>query len=220
MVGATIGTVSYNSSKSVYSYPPPTTGFTRNSSGFGISLTPNYGWFINSSTVIGATFSLGYNHSEYFDEDESNGNTFDKNESNDFNIGAGTFARYYFSSSGKFFPFGQAGFNLGITSSDTKGYYFNGADKYSYDGKSSGGFFANAGLALGFTRLLGKNAGLDFSLGYNFSHTKNTFKTTTQIDLGNNGSIDQTNVSDPAQKFTNHGIALSVGFQIFLEGKK
>jgi hypothetical protein len=220
MVGASIGAISYNSGKTDYSYPPPTTGFTRNSSSYGISLTPNYGWFISSSTVIGGIFNLGYTHSEYFDEDEANGNTFNKDESNNFNIGAGAFVRNYFSSSGKFYPFAQVGFNLGVSSADSRGYFFKGVDKYSYDGKSSGGFFANAGVALGFTKLLSRHTGLDFSIGYNFSHSNTTFKTTTQIDLTNNGTVDQTNVSEPTQKFTNHGVALSVGFQVFLEGKK
>jgi hypothetical protein len=221
MVGVSVGAISYNSGKAVYSYPPQTTGYTTHSSNFGLSLTPNYGWFVNESTVIGATFILGYTHSEYFKEDESNGNTFEKDESNNFNIGIGSFARKYFSSSGKFYPFGQAGVNFGITSSDSKGFYFINQDKYSYDSKSSGGFFANAGLVLGFTRLLGKNAGLDFSVGYNFSYTKSDPKTTTQIDFANNGSIDQTNLDDPmALKYTNHGVLLSIGFQIFLEKQK
>src|SRR5262245_18142179 len=114
MVGASMGTIFYNSSKTVYTYPPPTTGFTRHSSNYGSSLTPNCGWFINESTATGATFTLAYTHSEYFDEDEANGNSFTKDESNNFNVGAGACARTYFSSSGKFYPFGQIGFNFGL----------------------------------------------------------------------------------------------------------
>lgn len=220
MVGISLGAISFNSGKADYTYPPPTTGFTRNTNSFGVTLNPNYGWFISDNTVIGTTLNFGYTHNKLFDEDGSNGNTFNKDETNNFNLGVGAFARNYFSSSGSFIPFAQFGFNFGIGSADSKGFYFKSGDKYTYNGKSSGDFFANAGLALGVTKLLNKNTGLDFSIGYNFSYSKTTFKTTTLIDLANNGTIDQTNISEPTQKFTNHGVMLAAGFQIFLDGKK
>lgn len=220
MAGVSIGTVSYNSGKADYTYPSPTIGYTRNTNDFGLSLSPNYGWFITPNTVIGASLNVAYKHSKIFDEDAGNGNTFNKDESNSFSIGVGGFARNYFSTSGKFYPFAQFGFNFGIGSADQKGFYFKGSDKYTYNGKASGSFFANTGLALGLTKLLNKHTGLDFSIGYNFSYSKNSFKTTTLIDLTNNGTVDQTNISEPTQKFTNHGVSFSVGFQIFLEGKK
>ncbi len=67
--------------------------------------------------------------------------------------------------------------------------------------------------------MLNVHTGLDLFAGYTFSYDKNTFKTTTQVDLGNNGTIDQTTISDPTQKFTNHGFVIGLGFQIFLEKK-
>ena len=220
MVGVTIGNIFFNSGKSDYTYPPPTSGFTTNTNSFGISLSPSYGWFISDNTVLGASFIIEYNHKKAFSKDASNGNTFSRDETNNFNIGVGAFARNYFNSSGKFYPFGQFGFNFGIGSSSSKGFFFSSGNKSTYDGKSSGDFFANAGLSVGLTRMLNKHTGLDFSLGYNFSYNKNTFKTTTLLDIGNNGSIDQTAISEPTQKFTNHGVMLALGFQIFLEGKK
>jgi len=220
MVGVSIGNVFYNSGKSDYTYPAPTTGFTANNTSFGINLSPTYGWFVSDNTVVGASFITGYSHKKTFYEDGVNGNTFREDQVNSFNIGIGGYIRNYFGSSGKFYPFGQFGVNFGPGSSSSKGFSFSGGNKTTYTGKGSGDFFANAGVVLGLTRMLSKTTGLDFSLGYNFSYEKNTFKTTTLTDLGNNGTIDQTGISEPTQKFTNHGISLSVGFQIFLEGKK
>jgi len=220
MVGVSVGNIFYNSGKSDYTYPAPTTGFTANTSSYGISLSPSYGWFISDNTVIGASFILGYNHKKTFYEDGVSGNTFLKDEVNTFNIGIGGFVRNYFSSSGNFYPFGQFGINFGPGSANTKGFSYSGGNKSTYTGKGSGDFFANAGLTFGLTKKLSNTTGLDLSLGYNFSYEKSTFKTTTLTDLGNNGTIDQTSISEPTQKFTNHGVSFSVGFQVYLEGKK
>jgi hypothetical protein len=220
MVGATIGSVFFNSGKSDYSYPAPTTGFSSNVKSFGVNFTPMYGWFISDKTVMGASFLLDYGHQKTFDKDGSNGNTFNEDQSNHFNIGIGGFARNYFSTSGGFSPFGQVAINFGISSSSSKGFYFTGSDKSTYDGSSSGGFFANAGLSLGMTKMLNPHTGLDIFLGYNYSYTKNEFKKVTQFDMGNNGTIDQTSTSQPTTKYTNNGVTAGIGLQVFLEGKK
>lgn len=220
MVGVSIGNISFNSGKSDYTYPQPTNGFSANTRNFSVNVTPTYGWFITDNTVVGASFILGYNHKKTFYLDEATGNTFEEDQFNSFNIGIGGYVRNYFSTSGKFYPFAQVGVNFGPGSSDSKGFSYSGVNKSTYKGKGSGDFFANAGVAFGLTKMLSKTTGLDFSLGYNYSYEKSTFKTTTQIDLGNNGTVDQTNISNPTQKYTNHGVSLSVGFQIFLEGKK
>lgn len=78
----------------------------------------------------------------------------------------------------------------------------------------------NSGVTFGATKMVNEHTGLDFYVGYTYSYSKNIFKPTTQTDLGNNGSIDQTVVSEPTQKFTNHGITVGVGFQVFLDKKK
>lgn len=172
------------------------------------------GWFISEHTVIGALLNLYYNHDKTFDE--SGGTTFDRNTSNTFNIGIGGFARNYFNSSGSVLPFGQFNLNFGTGSSSKNGFYYIGSDKYTYDGKSSGNFYINSGLAFGITKMLNAHTGLDFFGGYTYSYNKNTFKTTTQVT----GSTNQTNISEPTQKFTNHGFSIGAGFQIFLEGRK
>ena len=51
MVGATIGNAFFNSGKSDYSYPPPTTGYTSNSNNFGVTLNPSMGWFVSDNVI-------------------------------------------------------------------------------------------------------------------------------------------------------------------------
>jgi len=218
MVGATIGNSFFNSGKSDYSYPPPTTGYTSNSNNFGVTLNPSMGWFISDNTVVGALLNAGYTHQKVFNE--SAGTTYKKDIFNSFNIGIGGFARNYFKSSGSFMPFGQFNLNFGIGSTSNNGFYFINNDKSTYDGKSSGDFYLNTGIALGLTKMLNEHTGLDFFAGYTYSYNKKDMKTTTLTDLGNNGSVDQTAVAEPALKFTNHGVNIGVGFQIFLSKGK
>jgi hypothetical protein len=219
MVGASAGSAFFNSGKSDYSYPPPTTGYTFNSNNFGITLNPSMGWFVSDNTAIGALLNVGYTHQKTFAK-AANGNIFNRDISNSLNIGIGGFARNYFKSSGRIMPFGQFNLNFGIGSTDNEGFYFINNDKSTYDGKSFGNFFINTGLVFGFTKMLNANTGLDFFGGYTYSYNKREFKTTTLTDLDNNGSNDQTAVSEPTQKFTNHGVSIGVGFQVFLDKKK
>ena len=220
MAGATVGSVFYNSGKTEYSFPPPTTGYTSNVSSYGINFGPSLGWFISDNTAIGSTILLSHSQTKTNDVSDANNNTFSKDQSNRFNIGIGTFARNYFKTEGNFLPFGQLNLNFGTGSSTSDGFIFIGGDKYSYDGKSSGDFFLNGGLSMGFTKMLSDNTGLDFFAGYNYSFTKSTFKKNTQVDVGNNGTIEQTNVNEPTEKFTNHGVTIGVSFQVFLDKRK
>lgn len=221
MIGAAIGSVYINSGSSVVSFPS-FNGYDTKSSGFGLRIEPTMGWFLSEKTAVGASININptSNKVSYL----SGGTTFQQDKSNRFDIGVGAFARNYFSANNTFMPYGQFGFNFGISSLNTEGFLFTGsgptADKESYDGKGSGGFFANAALQLGMTKMLSESTGLDIFAGYSYSYNKNTMKTTTQIDNGNNGSIDLTAVSEPTTKFTNHGFIVGVGFQIFLSAKK
>ncbi len=201
---------------------PSFNGYDTKSNSFGLRIEPTMGWFISEKTAVGASLNINPSNSKV--SYMSGGTTFQQDKSNNFNIGIGAFARNYFSANNTFMPYGQFGINAGISSQNNDGFLYTGtgptATKETYDGKGSGGFFANAALQLGMTKMLGESTGLDFFAGYSYSYNKNTLKTTTQTDFGNNGSIDQTAVSEPTTKFTNHGFIVGVGFQIFLTGKK
>jgi hypothetical protein len=220
MPGISIGSVFLNSGSADVSFPAPTQGYTSITSSFGLSFNPSLGWFVNSRTVVGAMFSI--NPAKDKTRFENGGNTFQKDETTSFSIGLGGFARSYFNTSSSFMPFGQLGINAGINSKKTSGFFIAGSNAYktSYEGKSSGGFFANSLLALGITKLMNQHAGLDIYAGYNFSYSKNKYKTTTLRDDGNNGSVDLTSVSEPETSFTNNGFTLGVGFQVFISRKK
>jgi hypothetical protein len=224
MAGTTIGSAFYNSGSSDVADPAITNGLTSKNTSFGLSFIPSLGWFVSDNTAIGATLNINPTGNKTTYTAESNGNLYQQDKLNGFNFGIGGFARNYFNTSSSFMPFGQLSLNLGMSTKTSSGFFYGGsgasAYKTTYSGKSSGGFFSNASLALGMTKLLNPNTGLDFYTGYSFSYTKNTFKTNSTRDDGNNGTIDQTGVSNLITKFTNHGFTLGVGFQIFLDRKK
>lgn len=219
MVGTSVGSIFLNSGGSDVTFPQ-TRGYSSKTSSYGLRIEPAFGWFISDKTVIGASININPNGQKVTYEDL--GTTFQKDKTTNFNIGVGGFARNYFGSPSNFRLFGQFGFNAGINSSKTEGFrYYSGAPNYkvSYDGKSSGGFFANAIVQLGLTKMVSDHTGLDIYLGYNYSYNKNTFLTTTLTDINNDGSIDTRAENEPTTKFTNHGLIVGVGFQIFLKGK-
>lgn len=221
MVGASVASFMYNSGSSEVSFPSGIQGYTSNSSSYSFRLEPSMGWFISEKTAVGGALNILPHGQKVTYKD--NGVSFQEDKSNNFDIGLGAFARHYFGNAGDFYPFGQFGFNLGISSATSEGYkYYSGTPEFknSYEGKSSGGFFANASLQAGLTKMLNENTGLDFFAGYTYSYNKNTYKTTTLTDLDLDGDIDATAENEPTTKFTNHGFFVGVGLQIFLTGKK
>ncbi len=220
MVGASISSLFYNSGSSDVTFPM-FNGYTSKSSSYGLRFEPSIGWFISENTVVGGSININPTGQKVRYED--GGTTFQEDKSNGFNIGLGAFARYYISDGDAFMPYGQFGFNLGISSVNTEGFrFYDSTPDYvnRYKGKSSGGFFANAAFQLGLTRMLGENAGLDIFAGYTYSYNKNTFKTTTTTDLGIDGSIETTAISEPTSKYTNHGFIIGAGIKVFLRKKK
>lgn len=221
MYGASIGNIFFNSGNADQKVVS-VGSLTYKTTEFGINIGPSIGWFISDKTAVGSTLNI--NPTSQKTTYESSGSTFQKDESNNFNIGLGGFARHYFGAEGSFMPYGQFGFNAGISTAKTEGFFYGGsgasAYKETYDGKSSGGSFINAALNIGLTKMVGETTGLDVFAGYNFSYNKNTFKTTRLRDDGNNGSIEVRSENETVTDFTNHGFVLGVGFQFFLRGKK
>ena len=221
MAGASVATAIYNSGSTdaTIAQIGTTKSVSRN---YNVNITPNMGWFVSEKTAVGGTLILNPNGTKI--SYEQNNTTFQTDKNNRFDIGLGGFARHYLGNSGNFLPFGQLGFNLGISSLKTEGFFYGGlgstAYKTSYEGSTSGGFFANASLQAGFTRMAGENAGLDIYAGYTYGYNKNTFDRTTLRDNGNDGSVDETQTNSTTTKFTNHGFFLGVGFQVFLRKKK
>jgi hypothetical protein len=220
MAGASVGSVLYNSGSSDVSFPS-FNGYTSKTTSYGLRIEPTLGWFISDKTAVGASLNINPTGEKVRYQD--GGTTFQQDKNNSFNIGIGAFGRNYFKTDNEWMPFGQFGFNLGITTTNTEGFSYSSGpptSKSTYDGKSSGGFFANASLQFGLTKMVGESTGLDFFAGYTYSYNKNTLKTVTSTDVGIDGDIDFTSSNEPTTKFTNHGFILGVGFQVFLKGKK
>jgi hypothetical protein len=197
-------------------------GTTAKVNDFGVNITPSLGWFVAENTAAG--FSLTLNPSGNKVSFEENGTTFQRDHANYFNIGLGGFVRNYFKSSGSVLPFGQINVDGGISNVKKDGFFYGGTGptsyKETYIGKSSGGSFVDAILSVGVTKLFGQYTGLDLSLGYNFSYSKNTMNTTTLRDDLVDGTINETRKNETTGKFTNHKFSLALAFQIFLPGKK
>jgi len=222
MVGASVASIFYNSGTADITVASIGSNKSVNTS-YGINIMPSLGWFISGKTVVGATLNINPNGQKV--SYEQNGSTYQSDKSNGFNIGAGGFVRNYFSGKSSLLPFGQISINGGFSSLKTEGFFYGGGAgpggyKLTYTGDSNGGSFINAAFSLGATKMMGENAGLDFYIGYNYSHNNNVFKKTTLRDDGNDGSIDERGENETTTKFTNHGFSLGVGFQVFLRGKK
>ena len=219
MVGTSIASIFFNSGNTDISTVSIGNGTSKITS-YGISITPNIGWFISDKTAIGVTLHINPNGQKT--SREANGNTYQSDKSTAFNIGFGGFLRNYFSDKSAWMPFGQFSLNGGISNLKTDGFGYNKPSyyKYTYSGNSSGGLFINSALDLGLTKMFGDNAGLDIFIGYNFSYDKNTFKETTLYYLSASDMNPATGKSESTTKFTNHGFVLGIGFQVFLRGKK
>lgn len=220
MIGTSIGTLLFNSGTADISVASIGNNTSRITS-YNLTLGPSLGWFVSEKTVVGATLNINPNGQKT--TYEQSGSTYQSDKNTGFNIGAGGFARNYFTGK-SLLPFAQFSLNGGLSSLKTEGFFYggagNGAYKISYTGSTNGGMFVNTALSGGFTRLIGENAGLDFYLGYTYSYNKNVFKKTTLRDDGNNGSIDTRSENETTTKFTNHGFTAGVGFQVFLRKKK
>lgn len=221
MAGVTLGSAFFNSGKYTYTVPPPTTGSTETLNSLGVNLTPGFGWFISDRAVIGAQLSAGYRYDKNLKADVNNV-TYYKNINNKLSVLAGAFARYYLQAGGSFLPFGQVSLNAGFGSSKHEGFNYNNSPLYkeTFDGKSSGDFAANAGITVGFTKMLNSNVGLDITAGYLYSYSKNKYKTSLDRDVDINGTIDESEQGDLTTKYTDHGFSIGVGFQVFLNKKK
>jgi len=218
MVGASVGSVFFNAANADYVYNAGAYTATGKNTAYGLSFTPSYGWFFTDKLVAGAQLSVNYKSDKR--TDESNGNTFYKNEVNTFTFGAGVFARNYFSTSGSFLPFAQLNLEAGTGSAKTEGFLYTNTYKDTRNDKSSGDFSLAAGLSLGMTKMLGKNTGLDIYAGYRFMHYKTDFTSETLRDVGFNGSVDETIKNSYTQKYNSHGFNIGIGFQVFLDKKK
>jgi hypothetical protein len=182
---------------------------------FSLSLSPSLGWFINEKVLVGGNVTVNISSSKY-----TSGITDD--QSNGFTAGVGFFGRYYFSDAG-FMPYGQAG--LGVSFGSTSFEWVrdfrvtnNSIHKGTGDQKSI--FNLNAGVGLGLTKMINKNVGLDFGVGYNFTNTSYSYAANNNIQYQTTPTTsDEVKTNYKYSGFTNAG-SVSAGILIFLDPKK
>ena len=127
MVGASIGSLVFNSGNAEVTFPGITSGFTSTTTSYNLTLSPSIGKFISDNTVIGVSISLNPSHTKV--RYKGTVNTFQEDKTDNFNFGIGGFARNYFNSSSAFHPFGQVSLNLGMTNASTSGFFY-GSDSH------------------------------------------------------------------------------------------
>lgn len=221
IVGSSVGSLVFNSGKSDINVAQ--IGSNKSvSKGYNISINPTLGWFISDKTAVGASVNINPSNNKI--SYSQSGSTYQSDKATNFNVGLGGFARHYFGSSKDLLPFGQLGVNFGISNLKTEGFFYGGsgptAYKSTYTGKSTGGMYLNTSVQAGITKMISAQTGLDFYLGYSYSYNSNTFNRTNLRDDGNDGTIDSRSENQTTTKYTNNGLTIGVGFQIFLDCKK
>lgn len=221
MVGATIGSSLFSAGTTDFTGPnqPSSEQDNRN---FSLQLTPSIGWFLSHQTVAGASLLVSISNQRA--TSKSGGVTYKEDNYKNLDFGAGGFVRHYLNSTATLRPFAHIHLTAGSGSTTTDGfwYYTEGSPpatvKETYEGKSTGRFFYNAGVNGGFTKMLSQYAGLDFYIGYLYSFSKRTTNT-TEIEDHTAPSPDIKMEYETTQKFTGHGLAFGIGFQVFLSRK-
>jgi len=220
MVGASVGTFFFNHGNTNIS-TNVTISNTSNDN-FGISFNPSLGWFVNDKTAVGITPLISYSKQKVLGKSDD-GKTFLKDESSRYTLGIGGFARYYLpGTTDKLRFFGQYDLSAGFGGSKAEGFQYETTGLYvdRYEQESSGDLSINTGLSFGLSKFLSSKTALDFYLGYKLNYIKSHPTGTFLRDWTDPNTGDETKKPDYDQKYTNHGIILGIGFQIFLEKKK
>ena len=205
LIGASIATGYFSSGKTDYD------GYVTFSHAWNASLTPNYGWFLSSRSVIGASLIL--NMSGQKNWNESGGLTYKRDIRKNMDYGLGSFFRYYVTEGSRWLPFVHGYANGGSGNTKTSGFYYSTSQNQTYSGRSSKRSFYNLGINAGITRMLNKNAGLDLFIGYGHSYSK---MTTTTHSVSSSGTTTITEDYIQPQAFTGNAINLGIGFQLYI----
>jgi hypothetical protein len=218
MIGASVASGLLSSGTTKYTYPTAA-GYTTDNTNFNISITPSYGKFLNRSAVGGISLLI---HSSYQKQNNKSvsDTIFSSSKNSNTDLGLGVFLRYYFSTDKNMRPFMHVYLSGGTGFGNSSGYSYGadvfGAYKETYNGKSSGRVFMNAGLNVGFSKMLTGQIGLDVFAGYLFSYSKYETETNSVIHYTSTGGNDVIQKFQATQKFTGNGLTLGAGIQVFL----
>ncbi len=219
MLGTTIGSTGYSSANSDYGYDAGTLKNTGTNT-FTFSVGPQIGFFLSPHFVLGATpaFNISTSHATSSTANTNNTSSGSTTNTTTTTVSLGPFMRYYFAGMpGSNWFYAQINGAAGTGSGTTTGNSYSNTSTGSTDGKVSNIFTWNAGASIGLTHFFYKRIGMDFALGYSYSHVHN-------YDTNNSNSVSKTSgtVSESANNYTlntaTNGVTLGLGFHWFLKG--
>lgn len=216
MIGGSIGSGSFYSGTTNYSFPAAT-GYRSDNNNFSLNVNPSLGIFLNKSVVLGVSFLLNssYQKNNYKSLSDT---IYSSNSVKGTDIGAGLFLRYFFQNAKTLYPFIQLHAEGGTGFGKSNGFSFgtdpSGAYKEIYTGKTTGKFFFNPGVDFGLAKMLNQQIALEVSAGYVHFYTK--FETQINSVRHYSANADLTQRFQPTQKFSGNGVRFGIGIQLFL----
>jgi len=219
--GASVGSTSYSSATSNFSYIDGN-GRLTNSKNYGLVLNPMLGVFVTDHLIVGGLLGLNYSHNNTNSSATEGGVSTSVSTTNNFTIDAGPFLRYYFfdrlPARNLLYLQGQG--TIGAGSGNSSGSGSNINSTYTSSGTVKGIFTYTGGASIGVTHFIGRDhgLGLDVSLGYLYSHLKSTNADDTYRTITSTGNKTTAASNYDLATHTN-GVTLSVGFHWFINAK-
>ena len=217
MLGTTVGSIGYSDANSDYGYDIGGSRSTGTKT-FTFSMGPQVGVFVTPNLIFGGNLNYSINHSTANTTNTSatSALTGSKTTTTTNTFSIGPLVRYYFAGlTGKNWFYGQVSGAVGTGTGTSSGSSYSTTTTTSTSGKVDGIFNWNAGASVGMTHFFYKRIGMDFAIGYNYSHahSNNDNNTTTTKTTGGTTSAAANNYS--LNTGTN-GLTLSVGFHWFI----
>jgi Outer membrane protein beta-barrel domain len=217
MVGTTVGSIGYSSATSDYGYEVGTARSTGTNT-FTFSTGPQVGVFLTPNLVFGGSLSYTLSHSTATTTTTSATNTVtgSKTTTTTNTLSIGPLLRYYFAGlkSNNWF-YGQINGAVGPGTGSSSGTAYTATTTSTSTGKTNGIFNWNAGASLGMTHFFYKRIGMDFSIGYSFSHAHSDNNNSTYSTKISNSEITSSTNNYSLNTGTNT-VTLGVGFHLFL----
>jgi Outer membrane protein beta-barrel domain len=219
MLGTTIGSTGYSSANSDYGYDVGTLKNTGTNT-FTFSVGPQVGVFLSPRLVLGVTpaFNITTSHVNSTTTNTNNTTSGSTTSTTTTTVSLGPFMRYYFAGiPGSNWFYFQVNGAVGTGTGTSSGTSYTATSTGNTDGKVSNILTWNAGASLGLTHFFYKRIGMDFALGYNYSHVHN-------YDINNTYSANKTsgNITASTNNYTlntaTSGVTLGLGFHWFLKG--
>ena len=177
----------------------------QDSNSFSIGVGPSIGYFLTDNLVVGTSCSLSY-YSGSSDNSNTAYTSTSESSYHQLYFSVGPFVRYYFGNSGgKGMPFIYIYAGTSFYPDYTSTYSTNTGYSYTYKYKKYSPW--NAGAQIGYEHFLNSAIGLQYYVGYSFSHYQQTSEYDYKTDT------DYTYDS----KSNNHGISFGVSLQIHLD---